>query len=160
MTQDDDTFPAEPALEFVFEAKVKVDPPVELGEVGGARRRIVPIAGGPIQGPRLTGEVIAGGGDWQAIRPDGLTQVLARYVIRASDGTMISVVNQGIRRASPDVIRKLLAGEPVDPAQVYFRAAPTFEVGEGPHAWLAENLFITAGVRRPDAVELKFYIVR
>jgi hypothetical protein len=155
-----ETFPAEPALEFVFEAKVRVEPPLELGEVSGVRRRIVPIGGGGIEGPRLTGEVLPGGADWQAIGPGGLTKVLARYVIRASDGTLISVKNEGVRRASGPVIRRLLAGEPVDPSLVYFRAAPTFEVGEGPHAWLAENLFVSAGVRRPDSVEIRFYVVR
>ena len=160
MSGEDETFPLEPELEFVFEARVRVDPPLELGETGGVRRRIVPIAGGIIEGPRLTGEVLAGGADWQAIRPDGLTQVLARYVIKASDGTMISVVNQGVRRASEPVIRRLLAGELVDPSLVYFRTAPVFEVGPGPHAWLAENLFVCAGVRRPDSVEIKFYRVR
>ncbi len=160
MSSEDETFPFEPALEFVFEARVKVDPPLEMGEAGGVRRRIVPIAGGTVEGPRFKGEILALGADWQAIREDGLTEVLARYVIRAEDGTMISVVNQGIRRASPPVIRRLLAGQPVDPSLVYFRAAPTFEVGPGPHAWLGENLFITAGVRRPDSVEIRFYIVR
>ena len=88
------------------------------------------------------------------------TEVLARYVIRAEDGTMIQVVNQGVRRASPPVIRRLLAGERVDPALVYFRATPTFDAPEGPHRWLTENLFVTAGQRRPDSVEIRFYAVR
>ena len=156
----EEEFPFEPALEPVFELEVKVDPPVRLGEAGGLERRIVPILGGRVFGPRLNGEIIPGGADWQAIRPDGVTQVLARYVIRAEDGTMISVVNAGVRRASEPVIRRLLAGEPVDPALVYFRAAPTFEVGAGPHAWLTENLFISAGVRRPDSVAIRVYLVR
>ncbi len=160
MSQPPEQFPAEPALELVFEVRVQVDPPQILGPAGGLDRRIVPIRGGVVEGPRLRGEVVPGGADWQAIRPDGVTQVLARYVIRAEDGAMISVVNRGIRRASEPVIRRLLAGEPVDPAFVYFRAAPTFEVGPGPHAWLTENLFITSGVRRPDSVQIKFYVVR
>lgn len=155
-----ETFPAEPSLEFVFEARVRVDPPLELGEADGIRRRIVPIRGGRIEGPRLAGEVLPGGADWQSIRPDGLTQVLARYVIRADDGSLISVKNEGVRRASGPVIRRLLAGEPVDPSLVYFRAAPSFETGAGPHAWLTENLFVSGGVRRPDSVEIRFYVVR
>ena len=157
---DDESFPLEPLLEFVFEARVKVDPPLMLGEVDGAQRRIVPIASGVVDGPRLRGEVLAGGADWQIVRPDGLTQVLARYVIRADDGTMISVVNRGVRRASPDVIRRLLAGERVDPKLVYFRCVPTFEVGAGPHRWLTENMFVTAGKRAPDSVDIRFYVVR
>ncbi len=159
MTSADGPFPSEPTLEFVFEARVKVAPPLELGEIGGSQRRIVPILGGVVEGPRFKGEVLAGGADWQVIRPDGLTEVLARYVIRAEDGTMIQVVNQGVRRASEPVIRRLLAGEPVDPSMVYFRARPSFEVGPGPHAWLGQNLFVSAGKRRPDSVEIRFYVV-
>jgi hypothetical protein len=156
---DDERFPFEPALALVFQARVLVDPPLLLGEVGGTQRRIVPIRGGRIEGERLQGEVLPGGADWQAIRPNGVTEVLARYVIRADDGAMISVVNSGIRRASEPVIRRLLAGDAVDPALVYFRAAPVFEVGPGPHAWLTEQLFVSAGVRRPDSVEIRFYSV-
>lgn len=159
MTDEPETFPLEPGLEFVFEARVKVGPPMMLGESGGLQRRIVPIEGGPVEGPDFRGEVLAFGADWQEVRPDGLTRILARYLIRAEDGTLIQVVNQGVRRASEPVIRRLLAGELVDPSQVYFRAVPTFEVADGPHAWLAENLFISAGRRRPDQVEIRFYRV-
>ena len=160
MTGPDERFGPDPSIELVFQAKVSVDPPMLLGEAGGVQRRIVPIKGGPVTGPRLQGEILPFGADWQNVRADGVTEVLARYVIRASDGTMISVVNQGIRRASEPVIRQLLAGQPVDPSLVYFRAAPTFEVGPGPHAWLTESLFLSAGTRRPDSVELRFYQVR
>ena len=157
----EERFSPEPSLELAFEAHVLVDPPLMLGEVDGRQRRIVADPWRPGRGREAAGEkVLAGGADWQAIRPNGVTEVLARYVIRADDGAMISVVNQGIRRASEPVIRRLLAGEAVDPALVYFRAAPTFEVGPGPHAWLTEQLFVSAGVRRPDSVHIRFYMVR
>ncbi len=154
-----ETFPAEPGLEFVFEVRAHVAPPIELGEAGGMKRRIVPVGAGVVDGPRLKGEVIAGGADWQAIREDGTTQILARYVIRAEDGTMIQVENKGVRRAAPETMKRLLAGERVDPSLVYFRAAPTFEVGAGPHQWLTENLFVSAGKRAPDGVEIRIYRV-
>jgi hypothetical protein len=157
---DNETFSLEPSLEFVFAAKVAVDAPMLLGEAAGVQRRIVPILGGPVDGPRLTGAVLPFGADWQNVRGDGTTEVLARYVIRATDGTMIQVQNQGIRRASPPVIRRLLAGERVDPSLVYFRAVPTFDAPDGPHRWLTENVFVTAGQRRPDSVEIRFYLVR
>ena len=155
-----ETFPAEPDLEFVFAVSARVAPPLELGEVDGLKRRIVPIEGGMVEGPRLRGEIVPGGADWQAIRPDGLTRILARYLIRAEDGTMISVENKGLRRAAPETMARLLAGQPVDPGLVYFRAAPSFEAPDGPHGWLNENLFVSAGRRRPDAVEIRIYRVR
>jgi hypothetical protein len=160
MSAPEETYPFEPELEFVFEVRARVSPPIELGEVDGTKRRIVPIDGGVVDGPRLKGKVVAGGADWQRIHGDGLTEILARYVIETDDGALISVVNQGIRRASAPVMKRLLAGERVDPSLIYFRAAPTFEVGEGPHAWLGRNLFISAGKRAPDGVEIKVYMVR
>jgi hypothetical protein len=156
----DETFPSEPSLEFAFEVRAAVSPPIELGEAAGMRRRIVPVGAGTVEGPRLKGEVVAGGADWQRIHADGLTEILARYIIRAEDGALISVVNAGVRRAAPEVMARLLAGERVDPSLVYFRAAPTFEAPSGPHDWLNRNLFVSAGKRAPDGVEIRVYLVR
>ncbi len=148
-----------PNLTQVLEARVFVSPAQELGEIGGGRRRIVPIVGGTVTGPRLKAEVLAGGADWQTIFPDGRTEVLARYTLRADDGTHIGVVNRGVRRGPPEVIRRLTAGEIVDPSEYYFRTAPVFEVAPGPHAWLLDYAFVGVGVRLPDCVLLKIYAV-
>jgi hypothetical protein len=60
-----------PGLSFAFSIRVEVAPPVEQGEIDGARQRFIPITGGTVSGPRLTGKVLPGGGDWQAIHPGG-----------------------------------------------------------------------------------------
>jgi hypothetical protein len=148
-----------PALIHVFDLDVRVSPAQELGEVGGGRRRVIPITGGGLTGPDLKGEVLPGGADWQTIRPDGVTLLQARYTIRMSDGATIGIVNTGVRRAAPDLVRRLTAGEDVDPALYYFRATPIFEVGPGPYQWLTESVFISTGARRPDRVELKVFKV-
>jgi len=54
---------------------------------------------------------------------------------------------------------RLVRGEPVDPAQVYFRCMPRFEVSAPALAWMRERLFLGTGVRTPDAVQLSFYEV-
>jgi Protein of unknown function (DUF3237) len=120
-----------PALEFVFDAQVHVAPPIVLSVVAAGTRRIIPILGGEVTGPRLRAMVLPGGADWQIIEADVLARVVARYTLQAEDGALISVVNSGIRQGPPDVMRRLAAGEPVDPALYYFRAAPTFEVAPG-----------------------------
>ena len=148
-----------PALTEVFEARVRVAPAQELGEIGGGRRRIIPILGGTLSGARLSGEVLPGGADWQTIFPDGRTEVLARYTLRASDGALIGVVNRGVRRGPPEVIARLTAGEIVDPSAYYFRTSPVFEVAAGPHAWLLDYVFVGVGIREPDCVRLKVFAV-
>lgn len=150
---------AEPALTHVFTATVLVGAPLEKGVVDGKRQRFIPITGGTVSGLRLNGKVLSGGGDWQAIHDDGLTEILARYTLKADDGTIIAVTNPGVRVASPDVIKRLSAGEDVDPALYYFRTTPVFEVAPGPHAWLRRQVFLGQGIRRPSAVELKVYAV-
>lgn len=150
---------AAPSLAWAFTPVVTVAAPVELGLVRGARRRAIAITGGRVHGPRLTGAVLAGGGDWQDVRPDGVTALEAHYAIRADDGTMIEVVNAGLRIASPEVSEQLARGRPVAADAYYFRTAPRFTVADGPHGWLSRTLFVASGLRRPDAVEIDFYSI-
>lgn len=149
-----------PSLEYAFTARVEVAPPLELGELGEGRRRFIAITGGKVSGPMLTGEVLPGGGDWQTILPGGLTQVEARYFLKAADGTVIEVENSGVRVAEPAVIERLARGEEVDPSSYYFRTTPKFAVRAGPHDWLRRSTFVARGIRKPDHVLVDFYVVR
>jgi hypothetical protein len=145
------------ALDFAFAARVTVAAPLELGTTHLGRRRIIPITGGTVEGPRLRGKVLPGGADWQIIRADGVAELEARYTLEAEDGALISVVNRGFRHGPPEVIRKLIAGEPVDPGAYYFRCAPAFETAAPAHQWLARTVFVGSGVRHPDLVEIRVY---
>lgn len=149
-----------PSLEYVFSVRATLDPPQEQGEIDGKRKRFIPVTGGTVYGPRLSGQVLDGGGDWQAIGPGGLTDVWARYQIRASDGTVIGVTNAGVRTATPEVIERLTKGEDVDPSLYYFRTTTRFEVAAGPHDWLNRHAFVARGIRKPDHVVIDFYVVR
>jgi hypothetical protein len=133
--------------------------PIEQGEIDGKRKRFIPITGGTVAGPKLQGEVLAGGGDWQAIGKDGHTEVYARYTLKAKDGTVIGVINPGVRVGPKDVIARLVKGEDVDPSLYYFRTTPSFDVGAGAHEWLRNKVFVARGIRKPDHVVIDFYTV-
>ena len=145
--------------EFAFEVRVAVGTPLVIGQTQAGERRIVPITGGTFNGPRLSGEILPGGADWQVISPDGVTEVEARYTLRERDGTSIYVVNRGLRHGPADVMRRLARGEDVDPALYYFRTTPTFEVADGPHAWLRRAIFVGIGARRPSEVLIRYFQV-
>lgn len=150
----------EPRLTFAFQAEVLLAQIQELGTIDGVRRRIVPIIGGTVAGPRLTATVLPGGADWQGIRPgDGLTRVWARYWIKTEDGTAIGIENAGIRRASAAIMQRLMSGEVVPPSAYYFRTVPQFEVGEGPYQWLNETVFVGIGARLRDRALIRIYSV-
>ena len=52
-----------------------------------------------------------------------------------------------------------MKGGPVDPAEIYFRSVPTFDVSDPALAWLTGSVFIGTGARFPHRVELAFYRV-
>jgi hypothetical protein len=148
-----------PELVFVFEVRVEVGPPLEIGTTFRGTRRIVPILGGTFEGPRLSGRVLPGGADWQIIHPDGFSELDTRYTLEAESGDVIYVQNRGIRHAPPELMVRLLAGEPVDPSHVYFRTAPTFETAAPGLRWLTRSLFVGMGERQPRAVQIQFWRV-
>lgn len=153
------TLPA-PALEHVCDLAVTIAPAVEVGQTNAGLRRMIPITGGTVQGPRLRGKVLAGGADFQLILGAGTQAHLdARYVIELDDGTCVFVQNTALRVASLEDSRRIMRGEPVPPEAVYFRCQPRLEATGEKWAWLNENQFIGSGRRAPDGVFLSFYRV-
>lgn len=123
---------------------------------------MVPIIGGSFEGRgelSIRGRVVPGGADWQWIQLDGLTVADARYILETERGGMIYVKNRGLRHASPEMMQKLLAGEPVDPDLVYFRTTPVFETGEAELQVLTRSVFVGVGERYPREVILRFWKV-
>jgi hypothetical protein len=155
------TLPA-PVLEHVADLTVFVAAPLEAGTVTGlnsrGRRRIIPITGGTVTGS-INGRVLPGGADFQIVVSDTCADLDARYLLALDSGEHVYVQNRALRRGSTEDIARLVRGEPVDPAAIYFRCAPTFEVSHPALAWLTESLFVGTGARFPDRVEISLYRV-
>jgi hypothetical protein len=146
--------------EFAFEARVRVDKPIVIGESSHGLRRIVPILGGPVQGPALRGNVIAGGADWQYVRPDGAWELEAKYTVQTDDGVLIMVENRGVRYGKPEVMERLAKGEKVDADLIYCRTVASFEAPRGSkYEWMNHTLFVGSVERLPDAAIVRFYRV-
>ncbi len=98
MAQSVDSNQEEPYKDFktehVWDAKVKIANVIVLGESKRGLRRVIPILGGTFSGPKIKGEVLPGGEDWQNVRPDGDTELNARYLLKTDDGHIIQVINQ------------------------------------------------------------------
>jgi len=146
-----------PQPEFIAEVQAEVAAPIVIGAGAAGERRIVPIIGGRVSGPRLEGEILPGGADFQLIRPDGVAEIEARYALRLNDGALVHVVNRGLRHAAPEDVERLLRGEAVPPERVYFRTAPCFETAAPAHAWLRRRLFVGLGERQPAAVIVRIF---
>jgi len=129
---------------------LKVRPLVMVGATPGVDRRIGLVSGGSFKGERLSGEVIDGGSDWQAVRADGSTTLDVRLVLRTDDDAVIVMTYGGVRHGPADVIARMGRGEAVDPASYYFRTSPTFETAAATYDWLNRILAIGIGHRQPD----------
>jgi hypothetical protein len=154
--------PAEvvPRVEFAFEARVTLAPAVVLGETPLGHRQYIPITGGRVVGPKFDGEVIPGGWDFQLRYAGGCGTLTADYFLRASDGTVIHILNESFSCGL-----QAPGGE-----RSFFR--PQFEAPKGPHDWLNRATFIALleldppastapdGVRPPMAIRIKFFQIR
>ena len=148
-----------PTLEECFRLEAKVDTPIVVGQDGeNGRRQLIVVQEGTVTG-KLNGNVLPGGIDSQIIRPDGFTQLSARYAIMLEDGKTVYIENNGIRRVDPAYAAEVAAGKIVDPKYVYFAAVPKFEVYDKSMRWLEQSLFICYGARLPGKVILQFYQV-
>lgn len=150
-----------PVLEFVFEVRATIEPDVHIGRGPEEKLSFTPVSGGSVAGPRLNGDVLAGGGDW-AVERFGTAQLEARYMIRADDGSVIDVLNRGYFRASPDVLARMERGEnvPESETQLYFRTAPVFQTDAPAHRWLAENQFVGVARDEDGQVCVRVFVIR
>jgi len=148
----------EPRLEFAFEARVTLANVLVVGPSTIGVRRIVPITGGTIDGPKLKGRVVPGGADWQYVRGDGAIVVEARYTLESADGALIMITNRGLRHGPPEVMTKLARGESVPPSQYYFRTVAEFEAPvSSPHEWMNRALFIGVAQREASTAIVRFF---
>lgn len=146
-----------PRLTPAFVLRAQVGAPLELGQVPQGRRRIIAINGGTFEGSGIKGKILPGGADWQIVRADGFTELDTRYTLQTDKGELVYVQNAGMRHAAPDVMKRLLAGETVDPATVYFRTVPRFETAAPDLQWLTRSIFVGTGERYPTEVVVRFF---
>ncbi len=150
---------AAPGLARFADLSVQVGAPIEVGDTGRGVRRLIPILGGTCVARDWTARVLGGGADFQLIVNARMARLEARYVLETDAGDRIYVQNDAVRTAAPEVMARLVRGEPVDPADVYFRCAPRFETSAPALAWLMERVFLGTGLRRPTEVVMRFFEV-
>lgn len=138
-----------PALRAVMQIAVNVAPPLALGELGGAERRLVAILGGSVahvDGVSFSGTILPGGSDLQLVRADGAIELLARY---AADLGKLLIDNAGIRRQ----------GAGGADAAPYFRGTMRFTAPAGPLQWLNDSIFVSTGYRDGGTIHLDVFEV-
>lgn len=153
--------------EYVFTLHVDLALPIDYGSTFAGDRRFIPIVGGRVEGPRLSGYILPGGGDWNAVRADGVVHVLAKYTIKTDDGISIYIHNEGYGRSSQAEMKDVFGDDPATAsmrnggADWYTKTFPRFEVADGPHVWLTKSCFLgdLLPPDRPNHVKIAVYEV-
>lgn len=147
-------------LELALELRISLGERMHIKVAEDYTRGAVLIEGGTFEGAGIKGQIISGsGGDFPMVRADGSGRFESQYLLRTDDGAVILKRSSGVRHASPEVVAKLLAQEPVDPHSYYMRMTPRFEAPAGKYDWLNRTLFVGAGRRNPTGSVFRFWKV-
>ncbi len=148
-----------PTLDHVCDLSVALDPIREMGAGRAGGRRIIPIVGGRVSGPRLCGTILNLGADWQTIFADGMAELDTRYAMETDDGATIEIINYGYRHGPADVIAAIARGEEVAPDSYYMRTHARLETGDARYAWVNRTLFVGVGARHRQEVRLRLFAI-
>lgn len=154
-----------PQLKHIMTLRVNLAPPVEFGRTAYGERRFIAITGGTFDGPSIAGEILNGGGDWNAVRPDGVVHVFAKYSLRTDDGVLINITNEGWGRSNAAEMKAVFENDFVAAEKAaqdqpwYTKTCPRFEVTEGKYGWLNSTCFVGDLVRpnKPGHVDIEVY---
>jgi hypothetical protein len=110
-----------------------------LGQTAFNKRVIGSIANGRWEGERLSGEIIAPGGDWAIPSTDGKVMLLdVRQLLRTDDGALVYITYKGR----------------CDRERGTYTVAPTFETDDERYAWL--NVVQAVGQGRSDGEDIVY----
>ena len=136
--------------EHAFDIRINFDKRWVFGPIsGGARHGYTSVGSGcTVSGPLLNGKLVDfSGADWPVVRPDGVVELNAHYMIEADDGAKIYIRNQGYVHGPLREPGQADSEPPAIPA--YFRCTPYFRAPVGPHDWLNRTVIVGIGQRRP-----------
>ncbi len=131
-------------VEYLFELRADFDPPVLIYPVPSGTRIDAIASGGRAEGPRLSGDLLPGSGDWLTVTPDGVARMDVRATIKADSGDHVHYTSAGRTVLDPDARDRFLAGETIFGTEMYGRTAPVFETSSESYGWL--NGIVAAGV--------------
>jgi uncharacterized protein DUF3237 len=155
-----DQFPLIDALpvEHLFDMHVDLQPAQPITTPVGARMTFI-TTGGVIDGPKLRGEILPGGGDWLIVGSDGVGRVDVRATLKTHDGVLIHYEARGVIKVPADGLQRLAAGEMLGFDETYVRTTPTFETADERYGWLSGLVTVGYNVLSRNHIDYRIYRV-
>ena len=145
-------------VEHLFDMHVNLQPGQPIPTPVGMRFTFI-TTGGVIEGPRLRGELLPGGGDWLLVGADGTGRVDVRATLRTHDGVLIHYESRGVIKLPADGVQRLAAGQVLPFEETYIRTTPKFETSDERYAWLAEVVAVGYNILSPNHLDYRIYRV-
>jgi hypothetical protein len=136
--------------EHVFDYHALLEPPVAIGPGAYGNRVVWEGRGGRVSGPRVSGEILSGGGDWALTGADGWTRLDVRGQCRTDDGALLYFKYTGLVEPTEAVMWALATGGETEFDDQYFRIMLEVETGDPRYAWLTQSALIGRGRIRSD----------
>ena len=137
-----------------------------MGRSPWTSRRIGYVTGGRFEGPRLSGDILPGGGNWSTsgeIAPGVSAGTFdARVIWKTDDGALIYVTYTGrsvISDAVAAAFRDPARADQVAVSDYYIRIAPVFETADPRYAWLNGVLAVGCGHRTTTGIRHSVFAV-
>ncbi|MGV0645156.1 DUF3237 domain-containing protein [Mycolicibacterium sp. XJ2546] len=146
-------------VEHLFDMGVNLQPAQAIPTPLGTRLTFH-TTGGVIDGPRLRGEILPGGGDWLMVGSDGVGRVDVRATLRSHDGALIHYRAGGVIKIPADGMERLAAGEVLGFDETYVRTTPSFETADERYDWLSEVVAVGYNILSPNHIDYRVYRVR
>jgi len=136
-----------------------LEAPQVIGATPMGTRQIFIVKGGTVEGPRIKGKLLPGGGDWALVRTDGAVQLDVRATLQTDDGALIYGTYGGLIVAELAVFGRLLQAEDVPLDEYYFYINPMFQTGAPQYDWLNRLIAIGRGKAVPGGVEYRVWAI-
>src|SRR5215218_1244560 len=144
--------------EHLFDMYVDLQPAQLISTAVGTRLTFI-ARGGVIDGPRLRGEILPGGGDWLLVGTDQVGRIDVRATLRTHDAALIHYETRGVIKIPADGLERLAAGEVLGFEQTYVRTTPKFETADERYTWLNEIVAVGDNVLSHDHIDYRIYRV-
>ncbi|GFG49814.1 hypothetical protein CQY20_03935 [Mycolicibacterium agri] len=142
--------------EHFFDMHVELQPAQLFSTTLGTRLTFI-VDGAVVDGPRLRGEMLPGGGDWLLVGSDGVGRVDIRATLRTHDDALIHFESRGVITIPADGLDRLAAAEVLPFDETYVRTTPKFETGDERYLWLNGIVALGYGVLSQNRVDYRIY---
>ena len=146
---------ASPTLEHLLDIRIGFEPLQIFATPIGTRMTYV-VKHGRCEGPRVSGDILPGGGDWILVGTDRVARLDVRATLRTDDGALIHISNTGRVLMDQAASDRFAAGELIRHDEMVARSSPLFDTDDERYRWI--NAVHTVAINQVSLTEVHYRV--